>query len=272
MSTIAGQLNPAARTAQSQAPQPLPEKIAALVQEARWLLVAVTAIYLALIFWGYFPADPGWSHATQVEYIANPGGRFGAWLADLMLYVFGLSAWWWAIYLAFLVAWGYHRLDGLLKGDRRPFLIATAGFLVVLVASAGIEAMRFWSLKVTLPLAPGGMLGYEVGRFAVAYLGYTGGTLILLALFLAGLSLFTGLSWLRFAEGVGGLIEASGFGMFRLWETWQDRRYGRVVAEKREAVVQEKLKKIEAAPPAPIKIEPTELAVPAAPKAVARAE
>ncbi|MDO8931548.1 MAG: DNA translocase FtsK 4TM domain-containing protein [Rhodocyclaceae bacterium] len=254
------------------AAQPLPEKIAAVVHEARWLVVAVAGIYLALILWGYFPADPGWSHAAQVERVANPGGRFGAWLADLMLYVFGVSAWWWVAFLLFLVAWGYHRLDGLLAGDRRPIYIAATGFLVVLVTSAGIETMRFWSLKATLPLAPGGMLGYEVGRLASAYLGYTGGTMILLALFLVGLSLFTGVSWMQAVERIGGLIEAVGFGGFRRWESWQDRRYGRVVAEKREAVVQENLKKIEHNPPAPIRIEPAEIEIPVAPKAIARAE
>ncbi|MDD5247857.1 MAG: DNA translocase FtsK 4TM domain-containing protein [Rhodocyclaceae bacterium] len=270
MTTVAGQFDTRARLNQPPAAQPLPEKIAAVVHEARWLVVAVACLYLALILWGYAPADPGWSHSVQVERIANPGGRFGAWLADLMLYVFGISAWWWVMFLGFLVAWGYHRLDGLLGGDRRPLLISVAGFLVVLAASSGIEAMRFWSAKLSLPLAPGGMLGHEIGRYAAAYLGYIGGTLILLALFVAGLSLFTGLSWIVAVERFGGLIEDAGSGLVRLWETWQDRRYGRLVAEQREAVVQENLKKIIETPP--IKIEVAEAEIPVAPKAIARAE
>ena len=270
MSTIAGQFDTRARPSRIPAAQPLPEKIAAVVHEARWLVVAVAGIYLALILWGYSPGDPGWSHSVQVERVVNPGGRFGAWFADLMLYVFGISAWWWVAFLGFLVAWGYRRLDGLLGGDRRPLLISVAGFLVVLTASAGIETMRFWSAKLTLPLAPGGMLGFEIGRHAVAYLGYTGGTLILLALFVAGISLFTGLSWIGVVERFGGLLEGIAVGGFRLWETWQDRRYGRSVAEQREAVVQEKLKKIVDTPP--IKIEVAEAEIPVAPKAVARAE
>lgn len=64
----------------------------------------------------------------------------------------------------FLVAWGYHRLSHLFGGDRRPLLIALTGFLVLLLASCGLEAMRFWSSKAALPMEPGGMLGYEVGR------------------------------------------------------------------------------------------------------------
>ncbi|MBI4985336.1 MAG: DNA translocase FtsK 4TM domain-containing protein [Rhodocyclales bacterium] len=252
--------------------QPLPEKIAAVVHEAHWLVVAAAGLYLILILWGYAPADPGWSHAVQVERLANPGGRFGAWLADLMLYLFGISAWWWVAFLFFLVASGYHRLGGLFKADRRPLYVAAVGFLILLLASVGIEALRFWSVKTSLPLAPGGMLGHEVGRLTAAYLGYTGGTLILLALFAAGLSLFTGVSWIAALEGFGGLLETAFVNTIRLWDAWQDRRYGRVVAEKREAVVQENLKRFEEEPPPPIKIEVAELDVPVAPKAIARAE
>ncbi|RTL50399.1 MAG: DNA translocase FtsK [Rhodocyclaceae bacterium] len=252
--------------------QPLPEKIVALVNEARWLLLAVAGVYIALILWGFDAADPGWSHAVQAERVANPGGRFGAWLADLLLYFLGFSAWWGVLFLFFLVAWGYQRLEGLLSGDRRPFLIALTGFVVLLLSSTGIEAMRFWSLKSVLPQNPGGLLGYEVGKIVTQYLGFDGGTLILLVLMAVGLSVFTGLSWLRLAERVGYGLETAWYGATHFWKTWQDRRYGKVVAEKREAVVEVERKKIEENPPVPIKIEPVEIDVPVAPKAVARAE
>ncbi|PIV75346.1 MAG: hypothetical protein COW56_03385, partial [Rhodocyclales bacterium CG17_big_fil_post_rev_8_21_14_2_50_68_7] len=67
----------------------LPERIAGLVHEARWLLLAACAGYFALVLFGYDRADPGWSHAgAGLERVANPGGRFGAWLADVLLYLF----------------------------------------------------------------------------------------------------------------------------------------------------------------------------------------
>ena len=248
---------------------PLPEKIALLVHEARWLLVGLAGLYLGLVLWGFDRADPGWSHSAIVERVANPGGRFGAWLSDLLLYLFGFSAWWWVALPFFLVAWGYHRLSHLFGGDRRSLLIALSGFLVLLLASCGLEAMRFWSIKVALPLAPGGMLGYEVGRLVTQFLGYTGGTLILLALGMIGFSLFTGLSWITAAEKAGILVEGAYVGVRSLWDSWQDRRYGRAVAEQREEVVETERRKVE---DSPIRIEPVELAVPVAPKAVARAE
>ena len=257
------------------AAQPLPERIAALVHEARWLVVAAAALYLALILWGYDKADPGWSNAAEVAAIANPGGRFGAWFADLLFYLFGLSAWWWVGFLCLLVALGYHRVNHLFGehgSDRRPLLVALTGFAILLIASCGVEAMRFWSLQVALPLAPGGLLGYEVGRLAQTFLGFTGGTLILMMLVMVGWSLTTGLSWLWMLEKFGGLIELSWLGVFAFWESWQDRRYGRALAERREAVVAEEWKKIEDNPPPPVRIEPPDLDIPLAKKAEVRIE
>ncbi len=251
---------------------PLPERIAALVHEARWLGIAAIGLYLAMILWGYSPVDPGWSRAAVVDQIANPGGRFGAWLADVMLYLFGFSAWWWAVLLFLLVGMGYHRINHMFAEDRRPVFIALIGFVILLVASCGLEAIRFWSLTTPLPLAPGGMLGYEVGRFASVFLGFTGGTLILMVLMMAGWSLATGMSWLWFIEKSGGLLEAAWFGAFSLAERWQDRRYGRQLAEQRQAVVAEELKKIETNPPPPVRIEPVALDIPLAKKAEVRIE
>ncbi len=246
--------------------QPLPEKIVALLQEARWLVLGGIALYLGLILFGYSKADPGWSHAAQVERIANPGGRVGAWLADLLLYLFGVSAWWWVLFLLFLVIWGYRRLEGIFHADRRPFLIALSGFVVLLAASSGLEALRFHSMQRPLPLAPGGMLGAEVGRLFSQFFGFTGGTLLLMALFAAGLSIFSGLSWLKFSERFGALLEGLWFGGTGLYQRWQDRRIGREVAQQREAVVEVERKRIEEFHVEPIRIEPAEVVIPKSPR------
>ncbi|KAB2967757.1 DNA translocase FtsK [Zoogloea sp.] len=237
-------------------PLPLPEKIAGLLQEARWLLLGVLALYVAMILFGYSKADPGWSHAVQIEQVSNPGGRFGAWLSDLLLYLFGVSAWWWVVFLGFGLAIGFRRLQLVFGADRRSFLIVVLGFIVVLLSSSGLEAMRFHSIKAVLPLEPGGVIGLELGRLTLQYLGFTGGTLLLLALIAGGLSLFSGVSWLEASEALGAGLE-------RVWQfsthgvqTWEDRRVGREVAQKREAVVETKRKKEEVAPPPPVRIEP----------------
>jgi len=226
---------------------PLPEKIAVVLQESRWLALVALAAFLGLALWGYHRSDPGWSHAVYGTALHNPAGRAGAWMADLMLYVFGVSAWWWIVLLVAVVWWGYRRLDGLRGGDRRPLYIALAGFVVLLVASSGLEALRFYSLKMQLPLehGAGGVLGIELSRAAVRYLGYTGATLTLLALLALGWSVFSGMSWLSAAERFGALLEAAYAGAHGLVERWQDRRIGREVAREREAVVEVEKKRVE---------------------------
>ncbi len=75
--------------------------------------------------------------------MSNPGGRFGAWLADLLYYLFGMSAWWWVIFLGYGLVWGFRRLRHELRADKRSFFIILSGFLVVLLASSAIESLRF---------------------------------------------------------------------------------------------------------------------------------
>src|SRR5690606_34545508 len=216
--------------------QPLPEKISLLLQEARWLILGVMSLYVGLVLVGYSEADPGWSHAADVARVANPGGRFGAWLADLLLYLFGVSSWWWVVFLGYSLLWGFRRLKNRLELDRRSFIFVMIGFLVVLLTSSALEFLRFHSHGAAVPLEPGGLLGIELGQATQRYFGFTGGTLLLLALMASGLSLFTGLSWLAVVERIGFWLEQGLIGMQQGWMRWQDRRAGRQIAEKREAV------------------------------------
>lgn len=249
---------------------PLPEKIAVVLQESRWLALVVLAAFIGLALWGYERTDPGWSHAAPAIHLHNPVGRGGAWLADLMLYVFGLSAWWWVLLLLTFVWWGYRRLDGLRVADGRPLFIALAGFILLLVASCGIESLRFYSIRAALPLAPGGMLGFEVSALAVRYLGYTGATLALIAAFMLGWSIFTGMSWLTAAERFGALLEMTITAVSGLIERWQDRRIGREVAREREAVV--KIEKAREELHEPILIETPQWEIPRSTKVEKRIE
>ncbi len=235
---------------------PLPEKIAVVLQESRWLALIAFSAFLALSLWGYRRGDPGWSHAVQGGPLHNPAGRGGAWLSDLLLYVFGLSAWWWVVLLLAFVWWGYRRLDGLRSADRRPLYIALLGFVVLIAASSGLEALRFHSLKAQLPLLPGGMLGMEIGRLSMRYLGYTGATLTLISLLMLGWSIFSGMSWILAVERLGALLELTYSGGRGLLERWQDRRIGREVARERDAVVE--VEKQRTAPHEPIIVETPE--------------
>ena len=238
--------------------RPLPERISSLLQEARWLVLGVMSLYIGLILFGYDKADPGWSHASSGG-VNNPGGWFGAWLADLLLYLHGISAWWWVVFLGYTLVWGFLRLRNRLTLDRRSFFVVLSGFVVVLLTSGALENLRFHSLSlsVNLPSLPGGMLGSVIGQATQHYFGYTGGTLLLLALLAAGLSLFTGISWLTIAERTGALLERVVLGAFALFQRWRDRLAGRKLATKREETVQSRRKKGGPATSSPsLRIEP----------------
>ena len=95
-----------------------------VLKRISWKVYAFGTVAL----FGYHPDDPGWSRAVHTSTLHNPAGRAGAWISDLLLYLFGLSAWWWVMLCAAIVWWGYRRLDGLRQGDRRPLAIALTGF------------------------------------------------------------------------------------------------------------------------------------------------
>jgi S-DNA-T family DNA segregation ATPase FtsK/SpoIIIE len=223
-----------------------------------------------MALWGFNKEDPGWSHSVNSNTLHNPAGRAGAWLADLMLYIFGLSAWWWIVLFGMFVWWGGRRLNAFHAESRRPLSIALGGFVFLLLASSALEALRFHTLKATLPLSPGGMLGIELSQVLERQLGYTGSTLLLLAAIAAGWSIFSGMSWLWAFERLGaGLETFVGFFQGRV-DTWRDRQIGREVAQQREVVVEEEKRRVELHDPIVIETPPPE--VPVSKKAEARAE
>ena len=252
------------------APSPLPEKIGSLLQESRWLGVGAIALFLTMALWGFSKDDPGWSHAVGATSLHNPAGRAGAWIADLMLYIFGMSAWWWIVLLGMFVWWGFRKYHAPDDHRQHPLFVALVGFSFLLVASSALEALRFYSLKAALPLAPGGMLGIEVGRVLSTQFGYTGSTLFLLAVMAAGWSIFSGMSWVWAFEKMGLLLEAFlGFFYGRV-DAWRDRQIGKEVAQKREVVVKEEKQRVELHDPIIFESPPPE--VPVSKKAEARIE
>jgi S-DNA-T family DNA segregation ATPase FtsK/SpoIIIE len=239
---------------QNAARNPLPPKLAALLRESWWLAFVALAFYLVLILFTYGPNDPAWSHSVEPEQVRNAGGRVGAWVADILLYLFGMSAYWWIVFCLFLVFWGYRQLERDALGDRRSLLISGAGFLLLIVASSGIEALRLYKLKAVLPLGPGGVIGSLVGNGLHTAVGFTGATLVLLALMAIGLSLFIQVSWIAAIERVGGALEDAWFLVSGRVVAWRDRKMGEVAAVEREATVEQVRKRLDVREP--IRIEP----------------
>ncbi len=243
---------------------PLPGKVAALLRESKWFALVAAAAYLALVLLTFNKADPGWSHAATTAEVHNAGGWVGAWISDILLYLFGISAYWWILVLVYTVIWGYRRLDGSSISDHRPFVISFAGFLVLIAASSGVEALRLYSIKVSLPLVPGGMLGVVLSKALSGTFGFTGATLFLVTLWAIGASLFTGVSWLTAAELTGAGLEGMYQFVCQKWQAWQDRKAGEVAAVEREAVVEAKRELV--VEHEPIRIEAPVAVIPKSPR------
>ncbi len=240
---------------------PLPEKIASLLQESRWLAVGGVALFLILALGGFNAEDPGWSHSVMASHVHNPAGRAGAWIADILLSLFGLSAWWWIVLLGMFVWWGFRKLNSPAAYGRRSMALAVGGFLMLVLASATLEALRFYSLKAALPAGPGGMFGSEFGRVLGAQLGYTGSTLLLLVIMAAGWSVFSHMSWVWAFEKIGEGLEWTLSTLYGRIDTWRDRRIGREIAQKREVVVEEEKRRVEYTEPVMIETPPPEMPV-----------
>ena len=140
-----------------------PGRMPRLLMEIRWFISLGLCLGLLAILLTYSKADPAWSHAS-FETPSNLGGRFGAYIADLMLYIFGISAFWWVVLFGRRVLNGWKELwsiplppDPNAKPD--SILMRWLGFAITLISSMGLESIRLHSLSWQLPRPPGGILG-----------------------------------------------------------------------------------------------------------------
>ncbi len=254
-------------------PRTLPERIGALMQEARWALLGFVALVALLALGGFNPSDPAWSHSGPAGRVTNPMGRFGAWMSDLLFYLFGGAAWLWAILplVLILIGWTARRraLREAVEPEVRPLWLTLSGFLVLLVCVSTFAALRFHTSGSALPMGPGGVLGEGLATLMGHAFGFTGATLIVGSLLLLSWRIFSGLPWVVLFERIGSMMELAVGGGGRAVESWQDRRIGKEVAQQREATVEQK----RAEPMEPVFIEPpAPVEVPVSRKAVQRKE
>lgn len=230
------------------------ERHAYLVHEAWWLSLVILGIFLSIILMSYHPEDSSWSHiATAGVDVQNLGGKVGAWISDMLLYLFGFSAWWLVIF-AFYAAWlMYHQIDE--KEKERPFLIFNiAGFVLLIAASSAMEAGHIIDLPASLPDEQGGIVGHSLDDFFRSFLGYVSTSMLLSLLAAVGFSFFSGWSWLMMVEKFGaGLIFIYQW-MVDKYHDWQDRKVGKVVGEERSQYVEHERKRTEDR--SPLKIKP----------------
>jgi DNA segregation ATPase FtsK/SpoIIIE, S-DNA-T family len=244
----------------TKAESPASTRISRLLREAGWIVFFALACYLALIFATHSAKDPGFFFSGTGAAISNKGGAAGAWISNLLLGVFGLSAWWFVALAGYSVLRLFKRVESWSVFDRRNLSIALIGFFVLLLASSSLEALRLHSMKAVLPHGPGGALGGMLAGGIEQLLGFLGGTILLLGAIAGGLSVFSGLSWIRLSEKTGSGVEWIFAAIKGKVEAKRDREVGEQAVVEREVKVEEAKRAIEDHPP--IRIEPTVIEIP----------
>ncbi len=232
---------------------PLRAHIGRGLREVLFIGAGATALYLLVSLLSYHPADPGWSQVGTAGRVANRGGIAGAWLADVGLYLFGYLAY---LFPGLLAAGGWL----VYRGGRVPAPASwhgpagrLSGFLLTLTAGAGLATLHFAARG--LPLDAGGALGDVVGRGLAHLFSPLGATLFLLALFLVGVTLLTGLSWFAVMDAMGHYTVESVAWVVGLPRRLRAQAQARKAREERETVVaRAQAKTAKRAPP---RIEPT---------------
>jgi len=171
--------------------------------EALLILVALFAIYLMVSLVSFNPSDPSWSQTAWHEPIHNIGGSVGAWLADTLLFIFGVMAY--AIPPVILgLCWiAFRQRDNQDYFDYFAVGLRLIGVLALVVTTCGMAALNADDIWY---FASGGVIGSLVSNAIAPWFSPAGGTLTLLCVWAAGITLYTGWSWLTIAEKIGGVV------------------------------------------------------------------
>ncbi|MGE0371772.1 MAG: DNA translocase FtsK [Gammaproteobacteria bacterium] len=176
------------------------------LRESALFVLGAVAIYMLLSLATYSNDDPGWSYSTNPEQVANAGGFVGAWLASVLLHLFGYFAYLFPILIAY-GGWLLYR--GLPDRDApfatRRYILTGIGFVLTILAGDGIATLHFGPAHEAFPTdsGPGGILGSVLSGSLIAPFSFIGTTLFLLALFMTGITLATGLSWFALMDRLG---------------------------------------------------------------------
>lgn len=171
--------------------------------EALLIVIALFAVWLMAALLSFNPSDPSWSQTAWHEPIHNLGGVPGAWLADTLFFIFGVMAYTLPVIIigGCWFAWRHRQNDDYI--DYFAVSLRLIGALALILTSCGLAAINADDIWY---FASGGVIGSLLSSALQPMLHSSGGTLALLCIWAAGLTLFTGWSWVSIAEKIGSFI------------------------------------------------------------------
>ena len=223
------------------------------LKEGSFIFLGALCVYLFLALGSYSPNDSAWS-TTGSGSIENAMGASGAWLADVFYSLFGYTSFLLPLLVGYRV-WMLFRERELNKISPNWLLTKFIGLVLVFIGVCGLFAINK-VVAVDLPAGAGGILGYSIADFGQAAFNITGTRVCLLALFLFGITMFTGLSWLATMDKIGAISIAT-YERISLWfsELKERRTAKKQVVEKkkeREIVIQEHVAAVQVRKPVAI--------------------
>lgn len=171
------------------------------LRESALVVLVAVGVYLLMALISFDRSDPGWSVSGSNGEISNMGGSAGAFFADLFLFLFGYLAYLAPLMVAYSGWLLYREVNEKGQADYHILGIRWGGFVLTLIAGCGLSSLHFD--QGFLPSDAGGVLGNFVASAFVLAFSYIGTTLLLLALFFAGITIFTNLSWIKVVDTTG---------------------------------------------------------------------
>ncbi len=174
------------------------------LQEIVFIFFCFLGLYLFVSLFTYNPMDPGWSRDFgEVEDIRNKGGIAGGMFADIFFYLFGYFAYLFPFMVGYVGWLLYKERHHAILAEPKSLIIPSIGFILTLSAGCGLAIVHFAGENILLPSHAGGILGMAVGKTLESMVDQLGATLVLIAVFFTGVTLLTGLSWLRLMDTLG---------------------------------------------------------------------
>jgi len=203
------------------------------VREGAMIVLFFLSLYLIIALASFDVQDPGWSSLGSGRNIHNLGGRAGAWCADVLMSLFGYLAYLFPLLIAYRAWLVFRDVDK--KWSWLMAFLRFSGFAMTMVAATGLAYIHSDVTPGALPQIDsaarnpaGGILGIEVGSWALHALNTLGSTLVLLALFLIGMTMFADVSWIKVIDGTGRITLNCYEWIITFKDRWLERREARV--------------------------------------------
>jgi S-DNA-T family DNA segregation ATPase FtsK/SpoIIIE len=172
------------------------------LQDGVLIALAAMCLFMWMALLTYDQADPGWTHASSLEQVHNAGGRFGAWCADVLFVTLGYFAYLFPLLLMVKTVQVYRQHKQPLNWNGWLFSWRLLGLIFLVLSGAALIDIHFVTDRL-MPASAGGALGESLGHLALDAFNVQGSTLLFIAFFLFGLTVFTDLSWFKVLDVTG---------------------------------------------------------------------